>query len=202
MSEDKETRVKLLECARQEFIKRGYMQASLRNICKNAGVTTGALYFFFQDKEDVFASIVEEPLNKLYEVMNQHYADELVRAGSIETMEDISDDQEASAMVVHYMYQYYEEFMLILTKSQGSRFENCVEQFVEITQRHYRVLADAMAKKMEVPLVEDYLIHWVSHMTIDTFVHLLIHEPSEQIALQNIKPIVKYLTDGWMGLFR
>ena len=50
MKDEKETREKLLASARQEFLEKGYTQASLRSICKNAGVTTGALYFFFQDK--------------------------------------------------------------------------------------------------------------------------------------------------------
>ena len=62
MKDEKETRKKLLICARTEFIQKGYMQASLRSICKNAGVTTGALYFFYKDKEDLFASVVEAPL--------------------------------------------------------------------------------------------------------------------------------------------
>ena len=50
----------LLECAGREFLEKGYMKASLRNICKEAGVTTGALYFFFKDKEDLLAALVEE----------------------------------------------------------------------------------------------------------------------------------------------
>ena len=49
-NENKETRQHLLECAKREFLEKGYMKASLRNICKEAGVTTGALYFFFKDK--------------------------------------------------------------------------------------------------------------------------------------------------------
>jgi len=44
-NENKETRQHLLECAKREFLEKGYMKASLRNICKAAGVTTGALYF-------------------------------------------------------------------------------------------------------------------------------------------------------------
>ena len=43
--ENKETRKHLLECAGREFLEKGYMKASLRNICKEAGVTTGALSF-------------------------------------------------------------------------------------------------------------------------------------------------------------
>ena len=58
MKEEKETKERLLISAKKEFVEKGYLQASLRNICKNAGVTTGALYFFFQDKEDLFAAVV------------------------------------------------------------------------------------------------------------------------------------------------
>ena len=69
MKEEKETKERLLISAKKEFVEKGYLQASLRNICKNAGVTTGALYFFFQDKEDLFAAVVEEPLQCLREIM-------------------------------------------------------------------------------------------------------------------------------------
>ena len=58
MKNEKETRTKLLASAKKEFLTKGYMQASLRSICQNAGVTTGALYFFFQDKEDLFVALV------------------------------------------------------------------------------------------------------------------------------------------------
>ena len=64
-NENKETRQHLLECAKRECLEKGYMKASLRNICKEAGVTTGALYFFFKDKEDLLAALVEEPLRQL-----------------------------------------------------------------------------------------------------------------------------------------
>ena len=69
LKNEKETRENLLKSAKKEFLQKGFMQASLRNICKNAGVTTGALYFFFKDKEDLFANLVQEPLNQLYQLM-------------------------------------------------------------------------------------------------------------------------------------
>lgn len=54
MRADRETKEKLLASAKSEFLKKGYMKASLRKICANAEVTTDALYFFFKDKEDLF----------------------------------------------------------------------------------------------------------------------------------------------------
>ena len=38
---NKETREKLIESAKAEFVEKGYNKASLRSICANAGVTTG-----------------------------------------------------------------------------------------------------------------------------------------------------------------
>lgn len=49
---------RLIESGKQEFLTYGYAQASLRRICNNAGVTTGAFYSCFSNKEDLFCSIV------------------------------------------------------------------------------------------------------------------------------------------------
>ena len=62
---DNETRQKLIDSAKKEFFENGFAKASLRKICTNAGVTTGALYFFFKNKDDLFSAIVAPPLLKL-----------------------------------------------------------------------------------------------------------------------------------------
>ncbi len=45
--------------ALEEFLNKGFLGASLRQIVKNAGVTTGAFYGYFSSKEALFASIVQ-----------------------------------------------------------------------------------------------------------------------------------------------
>lgn len=202
MKDEKETKKHLLICAKQEFMEKGYMSASLRNICKNAGVTTGALYFFFKDKEDLFASLVEEPLTRVYQVMIQHYSDELAELaqGEINKTDD-TNDREAFGQIIHYLYQYYDEIQLILTKSQGSRFQNSLNQFVEISEKHYRLMADVVCEQRQIPKMDDYMIHWLAHMLIDAFVHMFLHEKSEKEALKHVDYIMKYLMHGWYGLY-
>ena len=70
------TKLKLIECAKKEFIEKGYMKASLRNICSEAGVTTGAMYFFFKDKEELFESVVGGPLISLMNTIRAHFDQE------------------------------------------------------------------------------------------------------------------------------
>ena len=42
---------RIKESAKEEFLQKGFLDASLQEICKNAGVTTGALYKRFKGKE-------------------------------------------------------------------------------------------------------------------------------------------------------
>lgn len=45
-----ETTLKILECAKNDFLQNGYQGVSLKEICRHAGVTTGALYHRFSGK--------------------------------------------------------------------------------------------------------------------------------------------------------
>ena len=54
MSEEEQTTLHLIRsAAMQEFLKKGFKSASLRNIVKIAGVTTGAFYGYYDSKEDL-----------------------------------------------------------------------------------------------------------------------------------------------------
>ena len=203
MKDERETKDELLISAKQEFLEKGYQKASLRNICKNAGVTTGALYFFFQDKEDLFASIVQPSLDRIIAMLSQHTKQELMELQEHpDAQEDnMQDDIVASKAILDVLYGDYDNILLILTKSQGSRYEHCVDEFVDMLQQSYRVLSAEQAKRMGVKSPDDYTLHWVSHIQIDAFVQLILHEPDKVKALEHLDSILGYLLAGWMALF-
>lgn len=204
MKDDRETKEKLLASAEHEFMEKGYQGASLRNICKNAGVTTGALYFFFKDKDDIFASLVAPVLGSIRTMMEAHMQQELqeVKGELQEGQDDFGDDVYASRRIIHELYQNYDRVQLLLTKSQGSSLAGCIDEFVAFTEKNYRMLADAQAKVCGVSAPDDYTIHWMAHMQIDAFVHLLTHEPDEEKAVAHLGDILKYLLAGWYALFQ
>ena len=49
-----ETEKRILETAKKEFLERGFQGTSMRRIAALAGVTTGALYGYFDSKEKIF----------------------------------------------------------------------------------------------------------------------------------------------------
>lgn len=50
---------RIMECAKKEFLAKGYTDASLRMIASEAGTSTNSIYVRFQDKEGLFGAIVE-----------------------------------------------------------------------------------------------------------------------------------------------
>lgn len=201
MGADRETKEKLLASAKTEFMEKGYAKASLRKICANAGVTTGALYFFFKDKDDLFRSIVEKPLRDLLEMMSMHFAEDaqLLSESDGYAYSD-GDHEELVQLLIRHLYANRDVFLLLLTKSQGTAFENCIDEVVDKIEKGYRIMAERMAEKEPGMQVNSYMLHWMTHMNIDAFIHLLTHEPDEQKALSHMRRIIDYLVKGWMEL--
>jgi AcrR family transcriptional regulator len=63
------TREKILAAARRLFAERGYEGATIRDIAKAAGMSTGAVFASFADKADLFGEILEAEQAALREAM-------------------------------------------------------------------------------------------------------------------------------------
>ena len=200
MGTDGETRGKLLDSAKKEVLEKGYTKASLRKICADAGVTTGALYFFFKDKEALFSAIVEKPLLELCQLIQIHFSEDSEFAENSDFVHKEGDHDAIVSFLIHHLYANYEAFHLVLTKSQGSYYENFVDRIVEMTERHYLRIAEKMAAKANGMKVNHYMTHWLTHMHIDAFIHLLTHEPDEVNAHRQMKKIMDFLVNGFASL--
>ena len=60
LSEDRRDR--LLETAAEEFVARGYEGASLNRILEQSGMSKSSLYYYFDDKADLFTTLLERGL--------------------------------------------------------------------------------------------------------------------------------------------
>jgi AcrR family transcriptional regulator len=72
-----ETRAELIAAATKVFAKRGFYGASMEVIAAEAGYSTGALYWHFASKDDLFLAVYEE-----YAVMRVRELEETTQQGS------------------------------------------------------------------------------------------------------------------------
>lgn len=67
---NKNTKKIILETAKQLFITQGYEKTTIRQIINLANVTTGSLYHFYKNKEDILLSIVDGHFNAITQKSN------------------------------------------------------------------------------------------------------------------------------------
>ena len=77
------TRQKVLDAARALFAERGYEPATIRDIAKGAGMSTGAVFANFQDKAELFEAVLTEDLARLAETLRAAAAGESTVRGRV-----------------------------------------------------------------------------------------------------------------------
>ncbi|MCR5538948.1 MAG: TetR/AcrR family transcriptional regulator [Lachnospiraceae bacterium] len=129
------THDRILESALRHFTEEGFRNASIRQICRDAGVTNGAFYAHFRSKEDLFAQLVEPALRGFTEL----YSAEVDRYTDIGSAADVPAVLERSfasgRAAVGYVYAHAEAFRLLLQAAGGTAYEDLRERLTEDEKR-------------------------------------------------------------------
>lgn len=119
MDRKKITEENLIRCGRKEFLEKGYAKANLRAICKRAGVTTGAFYFSFENKEALLSAIVDPLIAEYQQMMT------VIATREIEHPETAGENERE---IMEYICAHRQECELLLEKCEGSRYESFREE--------------------------------------------------------------------------
>ena len=200
MPRDKtESHSRIIPAARQEFLEKGFQNASTRSIAARAGITSGGLYRHFRDKEDMFAALVEPALAEMQTWMNAHvrrgYAGAL--SGDYGAMwQDTEID-----MIRNVVYPNLDAFRLILCCAQGTRYEHFIDNLV---REHQAIMLDVFAKLRArgVPVkdISEEELHILMSAYCTALFEPIIHNYPLDRALHHLKTIEQFFLPGWHGL--
>lgn len=192
---------KIQQAALTEFLDKGFLSASLRQIVKNAGATTGAFYGYFSCKEALFASIVEPHAAAL---MGRFMEAQTSFAGrpEAEQPEHMGEDSESCLdWMVDYICQNREPVKLLLCRAEGTGYEsfvhNMVEVEVEYTLRYMEVLRRLGRR---VPTLSRSLCHIIASGMFNGLFEVVIHDMPYEQALRDVKQLRAFYTAGWLEL--
>ncbi len=189
------------QAAKAEFLENGFQSASLRNIVKSVGMTTGAFYGYYKSKEELFEALVgkhyEYIINR-FKAAQQEFA-ELPHDRQPEVLSDISGL--CMYDMLHYAYEHLEECKLILCCSEGTRFSGLIDDMVDIetdaTHAYLKVLEELGRPSPKIDLrLEHILITGMFH----TFFELIIHEMPMPDAENYLRDMRAFYTAGWMKI--
>lgn len=199
--EDKTTLELILNAAKEEFLEKGFKSASLRNIVKKAGVTTGAFYGYFASKNELFKALVDEEYNYTMTAYKKALTD----------FENLPIEEKPSQMgnagrdcmnrMIYYFDKHRDAFKLILQCSEGTKYAFMVEEMIEMeidgTRKYYEVLK-SLGK--EVPYIDPRLEHILVTGMMNAYFEIMIHDMPLEKAVHYLEELNDFYTAGWIKI--
>ena len=151
----------ILRSAKEEFLSHGFEGTSVRAICKKAGLTTGAFYNHFSQKEEVFDALVAPMLDAFQDLYGEVISQEL---------SDLSTGEENELISIRYAITHRDEFRLLFDCSKGTKYENYKEHLIQkVFYPSYQAVFDHYAGKP----VDPDLVKIILHMKFEEYMELI-----------------------------
>ncbi|MBP2623085.1 TetR/AcrR family transcriptional regulator [Streptococcus oricebi] len=157
--EQDKIRQDILASARLEFTKFSYRGASVRRICQQAGVTTGALYKRFKGKEDLFFALIQPTLDTFATVAaeKKEEYDRLLAEDELYKLRGYNIEDTRAAMELFFNHK--EDMQLLLFKSEGTSRMNFQKETTryDVEETYGYLLKAHQAGKTKYLLEKKYL---------------------------------------------
>lgn len=196
-----ETKDLILAVARQQFLAKGFREASLRHIAKKANGTTGIIYTYFKNKNDVFETLVQPVI---YQFEKRLATEEMsIKAASDQLgMSPKTWFTKNLKFLIGLIEAYPDEMRLLFLNAQGSSFENYKEMLIqEGTRRSVAIFRTLKRKKTfeHQELSEFFVLNLVKYV-INVVVEMMKQNKSPKQIASYENEITSFLFSGWKGL--
>lgn len=192
----------VLACAKNEFLEKGYKDASLRVIAQAAGTSTGSIYTRFKDKAGLFNAIVGPAADQLKDMFveiqeNFHSLDDSTQEA--EMGEYTSRHQ---MEMLEYIYDHFDEFRLLLDCSDGTRFSGFVDELVDIEVEYtYKYMEVINCESVKSGVVTEDFIHIIVTAYFNGMFEVVRHNMSRDDARKYIRLLNRYHMQGFSTVF-
>lgn len=196
------THAKILESGKQLFLKKGYERTNLRELCKGAGITTGAYYRHFEDKEALFSALVEpavQGIRKRYQTAEE----ECFTYISVDNMNEVWNvSVETMVEFIDFIFDHFDEFKLLLHCSDGTKYVDfidwMVDKEVQGTLKMYEAL-DAKGIEYRRPGLKE--LHMLNHSCYSCIFETVLHDYTKEEAIQATYTLAEFFTAGWRKVY-
>ena len=203
MQKGEATTQHLLELAKVEFLKKGYSEASVRNIAKTAGLTTGAVFRYYPDKAALFDALVSEAADTL---MNQFKAAQDAHFDLIPE-DKVAQSRELSTgylnHFINFIYNNFDAFKLVICCSEGTKYSSYIHELVEIEVVQTELYYDRLRQlgKLEGTVSRE-LHHMITSAYFTAVFETVAHDMTREHAIQYVNELATFFNCGWEGMLR
>lgn len=194
-----DTRDRLLKAAMREFALRGYKGASLRQICASAGVTTGALYFFFKNKEDLFRTVVEPVMKPLVQMLLSSINHDFPLSSSTPVVNGKREVPEVARDFLELCAEH-EDVVKIMTRDRDNPVMGLLvsEAAVDLANEIHEGLVIPRAGR---GAVEDrFVADWLAGTCVRSVIQIVGAEGTPEDSLRRMGVVFNFILAGISGL--
>ncbi len=193
---------RIIKAATAEFLEHGFENASMRRIAENSGITAGALYKHFVNKEDMFSALVESTITELMELfdkMQTESLEQLPKVGINEIWKDYGGD---AAVFMQFIYTHFNAFKLIVCCSHGTKYESFIHDVAVMEEKSTTMFIDR-SKKLGIRIndVSDRELHLLVTANVSAIFEAVIHDFPEADAMHYANTLDVFFSAGWKRLF-
>lgn len=195
-----DTRDRLVEAATKEFAVHGYDHASLRQICSAAGVTTGALYFFFKNKEDLFRTVIDPIVTPIGETLAEVCGNDPANLVSLAQLMCSEDESEGKPLndLLKLCYSRRDLVLIMVQSTECSVMEElrggARATIARGVRSYVEERGDAFANW------DDLMIDWVSTVALSSVFEVLRVDDSIEKARRHIFEVSEFIQGGVQAL--
>ncbi len=195
---DSNTLQRILEEGKKEFLEKGFKDASLRNIVKSAGVTTGAFYGYYQDKCALFESLVKPVADGMLKMFSEMEVDFLNGLGASVETGSYRMDGFSIQNFIEYIYEHYDACKLLFTRAVGTAYEDFMDTLVDLDVDAFYSYFDWL-DNAGIPFhrPDRNLIHILTNAHYSAIFEIVVHDMPKDAALQYADTILKFFVSGW-----
>lgn len=203
MTDITETQKKILDVGKKEFLAKGFKDASLRGIVKEAGFTQGAFYGYYPDKASLFNALVSDAADGLMEqfkaAQQAHY--ELIPEEKTAQSRELSTDY--LNYFINFIYDNFDAFKLVICCAEGTKYANYIHELVEIEVEQTEDYHDHLRRlgKLE-GTVSHELHHMITSAYFTAVFETVAHDMTRDYAIQYVNELATFFNCGWNGLLR
>ncbi len=194
MNKEIETQEAILCAACKEFLQKGFHNATLRHIAAEAEVTTGAIYFFFQNKEDLFIHILRPLFDDIQRVLEERFVEYQNQAKQRRFSTQAQDFEEAMD-ILQIMLHHKEAMQIILDNRDQPYVVEKMDQLVELVEAHSRDFIEISGID-----IESSVLHWIAHLQVERFTYIFEHCKDFTNAQRELKAMVQFIRGGFFAL--
>ena len=190
----------LLESAAKEFASKGVEHAALRTMTQIVGLTTGAVYFLYGSKENLFNIIVQSVTEPTLECVKEHLQSETAYLSKTYEQNEQDNFEDFTKFLNFYLANKSKVFAVMKNRNQKI-VKDFFDQIYSMFEEHYITLVNSIAKEKSRTLpVDEYMIRWYSRNLVNSVLSFLEQDFTEDEALVHALPFVKVMEQGFLGL--